>query len=98
MSSIRTSAGPLSKKFLDFVEAVDQAIHFLRDIIQIEAGARGGRQPITVVQRHRAMVTGPNGDAVTVQYLGNVMRVHALEREGCHPASPISRRAVHFDA
>ena len=73
-----------------------ELVNFLKCVVEVEAGPRAGIDPQTFVQRHGAMVPRADRHSLTIQQLGDVVRVHPLKGEaddsclvpGCGPQEP----------
>src|SRR5205823_11796340 len=70
-----------SERVLDLVETADQPLHVLRQRVEVEARARRRRNTETGHQRLCAVVAGADGNALPVEDLRDVVRVHVLELE-----------------
>src|SRR5271154_4286607 len=66
-----------------FVQRRYELVHFTSRVVEREGGARGGGDVETLHQHLRAMMSGAHRHAFTVQYGGEVVRMHAfgLERQ-----------------
>src|SRR5437899_1249055 len=73
------------KKPLYFAKHLDEAIDFLRSIINVKARARGRFDTQFMHQRLIAVVTTAQSDTALVRHRDHVMRVHILEQETDQP-------------
>src|SRR5215813_13956375 len=62
--------------------SLGQRAHLVHGVVQVERGPGAGLDAERPVQRPGAVVAGPDGDAVLVEYLADVVRVHAIDLEG----------------
>ena len=58
-----------------------QGVDLVRRVVQRERGPHGGRDAEPAVQRPGAVVADPDRDAVIVEHLPDVVRVHAVDGE-----------------
>ena len=64
---------PLPEEPVDLAQADDELVHVLAGRVDVEAGPAGGRQVEPLVERHRAVVAGPDCDAEPIEHLGHVV-------------------------
>jgi hypothetical protein len=81
--NIRRRRAPASraKKLLGLLQRRHQGVDFLMGVVEVETGAGGGRRAELFVQRHGAMVTGPNRNAFLIEKRGQVVRMNVAETE-----------------
>src|SRR5258706_7755779 len=75
----RATGGAGAEELLGLVEHGDEDIHFVAGVVEIKAGARGGREAKLLVEWHGAMMTRANGDAVLVSEGCNVVWMHIAQ-------------------
>jgi hypothetical protein len=86
------------KQLADVLERVDQEVHFVVGIVQVKARPGGGFGEEALMEGLGAVVPGADGDALLVQDLGDIVRMHARECERYGRASLLwILRAVQFD-
>src|SRR5215469_7657417 len=71
--------------------SLGQRVDLVEGVVQVERGPGAGLDAERPVQRPGAVVPGPDGDAVLVEHLADVVRVHAVDLEGDRGA-PAGRR------
>ena len=77
----RATSRAWAEKLFRFAERLDEHIHFVARVVEIKAGAGRRVDAEFLVQRHRAMVAGADGDAVLVEKRGEIVRVNVAEGE-----------------
>src|SRR5712691_5978947 len=85
---------PVSERLLDGVEALDEAVDFVGDRVEVEAGAVGGGDAEPGHQRLAAVVSGANRDALPVEDLGDVVGMDVLDVEGDDPCALLRWRSA----
>ena len=71
------------------VQRVHQPVHVLARVVDVERGARRGAHAEHAHQRLRAVVAGAHAHGLAVAQLGDVVRVHPLDRERHDAAAPV---------
>ena len=64
-----------------FIDAIHQFIHLIFSIVQVKTGSSGGGDAELFMQRHGAMMAGPDGDALAIENLGDIVWMHFLEHK-----------------
>src|SRR2546426_9498457 len=77
----RATRGAGAEEFLGLPQRLDKGVHFVARVVEVEAGARGGGDAEFLVERHRAMMTGPDGDAFLIEEGRQIVRMNVAERE-----------------
>src|SRR5262245_14553736 len=94
-----TRVASAAEELLDLLEPVRELIDVVAGRIDAEARPRSGRQVEALVERHRAVVAGPDRDTEPVEHLGDVVRVDARQVEWHYAAAGVGvQRAVQLDA
>src|SRR5918995_1887252 len=96
-SALCTAGRPLSielKHPAGVVQGVDEAVDLPGRVVDTEAGAGGGRHAEPLHQHLGAVVSRPDAYRVTIEYLGHVVRVDALELERDDRAAAPSGRGA----
>src|ERR1700722_2083629 len=75
------------EELLRLPDAVGQRVHLVVGVVKVEAGPGAGLDAERPVQRPRAVVAGPHGDAQLVEDLADVVRVDLRDLEGHRPAA-----------
>src|SRR3954468_24175909 len=98
-SSCISCASHRSEELLGRANSVGEGVDVVVAGVHVERRPRGGRNPVPPDDRPRAVVPHPDGDAVVVEYLPDVVRVDAVDGEGDRsPAGHGVGRADHGDA
>src|SRR5215510_15966471 len=72
--------------------SLGQRVHLVEGVVQVERGPGAGLDAERPVQRPGAVVPGPDGDAVLVEYLADVVRVQPADLEGDRGPPALRRR------
>ena len=89
----------VAEELLDLQQAVGEQVDVVAGRVDAEARPRGRGQVEPLVERHRAVMAGPDGDPEPVEHLGDVVRVDARQVERHDPAAGIRiQRPVQLDA
>src|SRR5439155_16713681 len=83
-----------TEELMCLVESFGEAIDLFRDGVEVEAGAVRRRDAELRHQRLAAVVPGTDGDAVHVEDLRDVVRMHAVEIERKDAGAPLRRWPV----
>src|SRR6267143_6572165 len=93
----RKGLGRNSEQFARLAHRGDQSIDVIDVIVDVEGRARGRRHAQATHQGLRAVVAGPNTDAVAVQDRRQVVGVNVTVRER-HDAGSVVARSIDRDA
>src|ERR1035437_2196513 len=83
----RAAGGTRAEELLGLVEHGNEDIHFVASVVKIKTGARGGGEAKLLVERHGAVMTRADGDAVLVGEGGNVVRMHIAQSKSDQAAA-----------
>ncbi len=85
------SLGESSEELAGSREGFDQGVYLCFCVVEVEARPCGGRNAEAAHKRLGAVMSAANGYALLVWELGEVVRVHVGQREGCNPRALLCR-------
>src|ERR1700722_2116767 len=78
----RSTRSSQSEELLRLPDTVGQRVYLIAGVVQVKAGPCARLNAHRAVQGPRTVMAGADRDATVVEYLADVVRMHAVQREG----------------